>query len=370
MIAVWARGSRSRCLDSSVGIPFGRTYFSKAILQINYNNPNFQQLPPDSSGFKIFFINKRRNDNLGLIAIGQEAIAIPPRQPSTSVVGNGFNGQCSQQRLISFGPMKITSLFVHMHRLGNFVRVVLKHQNGREEVLIDQQTSYDRPTQINWPHSQAPTLQPGDNFQIECRYDSSSKDQWTFFGSSAQMDEMCFVFMDVYPRPLDKSFQLLDNHGDADYCDRDKGQIGACNTFQFFDKVAPITQSNDGGFETNCGCSTYPARSCTVQCYAFLQKWNLIGDQCLTEQSGTAFVWSTRFWAIRSPALAYQVQSQIEFCTKLRQPPTGNSCDRTAQTVAVSAPAASLQSLALTGTQSSSVFVVATVFFYFVIIIE
>ena len=44
----------------------------------------------------------------------------------------------------------------------------------------------------------------------ECTYDGNGRDDYIFFGEETG-DEMCFAFMEVFPRPGNKSYTSVFN---------------------------------------------------------------------------------------------------------------------------------------------------------------
>jgi hypothetical protein len=53
----------------AVGGPLGINGFQSFHLEIHYNNPNLQEDILDSSGIKIYFTSKKRDNDLGILQL-------------------------------------------------------------------------------------------------------------------------------------------------------------------------------------------------------------------------------------------------------------------------------------------------------------
>ncbi len=91
------------------------------------------------------------------------------------------------------------SAFLHSHLAGRKLR--LRHiRDGREldPIAVDEHYDYDYQISRAVDPSKV-ILLPGDEFILECEYDTSERDAMTFGGGAAS-NEMCLAFLSVYPR--------------------------------------------------------------------------------------------------------------------------------------------------------------------------
>ena len=68
----------------------GANYSRYIMLEIHYNNPDRQAGVVDSSGFRLYYTNKLRANDIGILEIGLEYTAknsIPPGQPQFDLSG-------------------------------------------------------------------------------------------------------------------------------------------------------------------------------------------------------------------------------------------------------------------------------------------
>ena len=85
ILAGWAVGSEGFVYPDDVGVPLcerfgGATYFK---LEIHYDNPRLHQGVVDSSGIRIYYTDKLRPNEGGVMAFGnppKNVIVVPPRQ--------------------------------------------------------------------------------------------------------------------------------------------------------------------------------------------------------------------------------------------------------------------------------------------------
>ena len=96
----WAVGSEGDMLPDDVGLPMcerfgGATYF---MLEIHYDNPKLHKGVVDQSGLRIFYTDKLRKQEGGMLLVGtvpDETMQIPPNRDS--FLTSAFcTGECTQ----------------------------------------------------------------------------------------------------------------------------------------------------------------------------------------------------------------------------------------------------------------------------------
>ena len=73
-------------------------------------------------------------------------------------------------------------------------------RNGVEMPTILADEHYDFNFQVSRRPSQETVILPGDELMVECEYSTIDRSKTTF-GGLETTDEMCLVFLFVYPRP-------------------------------------------------------------------------------------------------------------------------------------------------------------------------
>ena len=100
--------------------------------------------------------------------------------------------------LDGYGPVNITGAVLHAHFLGKNLSLA-QYRNGKfiRYIAKDDVFSYNNPTSTNF--NPPVTLFPGDELRTTCIYDTRKKTTTTYYGDGTY-DEMCFAFMNYYPR--------------------------------------------------------------------------------------------------------------------------------------------------------------------------
>ena len=72
----------------------------------------------DASGFRIYYTANRRRHDIGILAIGQEYLQIPPRRQTVNV--NGICSSSCASAMITDNVIVFETV-THMHLLGMYV---------------------------------------------------------------------------------------------------------------------------------------------------------------------------------------------------------------------------------------------------------
>lgn len=124
---------------------------------------------------------------------GQNYLEIPPQRQSVNFTG-GCSGLCTAALP---GPINIAASVLHMHLLGQSGDILIIRKGGSVEVLVNQTTyDYNSPKPLSYEPSIQ--FQPGDQFRVDCNYNSMSRTNTTYWGLSTT-DEMCYGFVTYYP---------------------------------------------------------------------------------------------------------------------------------------------------------------------------
>ena len=94
--------------------------------------------------------------------------------------------------------MKISAASLHAHFLGKSLSLA-QYRNGKflRNLAKDDVFSYNNPKSTIF--SPAVELQPGDELRTTCKYDTTKRKETTYYGDGTY-DEMCFGFVDYYPK--------------------------------------------------------------------------------------------------------------------------------------------------------------------------
>ena len=105
---------------------------------------------------------------------------------------------CTKTMLDGYGPVNITGATLHAHFLGkNLSLAQYRHGKFIRYLARDDVFSYNNPTSTNF--NPPVTLFPGDELRTTCIYDTKKKIKTTYYGDGTY-DEMCFAFMNYYPK--------------------------------------------------------------------------------------------------------------------------------------------------------------------------
>ncbi|XP_063889884.1 DBH-like monooxygenase protein 1 [Scylla paramamosain] len=195
----WAVGNDGEMWPEHVGIPLGKDsglYYY--VMEMHYDNPKLTEGIVDNSGLRLFYTEKLRKYDAGIMSVGHSVtpyMIVPPKH-TWKTVGH-CSGHCTNIAFPSEG-IKVFQLFLHAHLLGRGLTV--RHiRDGRELPVISQDLNYDFNYQQGRRLPQEVTVLPGDSFILECQYDARHKTVPTFGGEGTQ-EEMCLAFLMYYPK--------------------------------------------------------------------------------------------------------------------------------------------------------------------------
>jgi hypothetical protein len=207
-VLAWAVGGGLQLLPEHVSMPTGK----RLLFEIHYDNP-LKKAFTDNSGITMHYVNQKRANDAAILAFGSPVVAtmtIPPHQESYKVVA-----YCSGLQSRAFIPEDGVNVFgwaLHTHTVG--VAVKARHFRPtdpdclptaqspcamREMAPIAKDMNYDFNFQEMSMMPQEIKILPGDEFWIECTYDTRGRDFVTH-GGEGTGEEMCLAFLEYYPK--------------------------------------------------------------------------------------------------------------------------------------------------------------------------
>ncbi|KAJ3081408.1 hypothetical protein HK102_002360 [Quaeritorhiza haematococci] len=196
-MVAYGPGVRRTEMPSEAGFPIGGggaevpNYFA---LQIHYTNIEKKADIIDGSGFKLEYTPTLRQHDVGVLAVGQMNLNIPPGQPRFSATPNLCPSTCTKNIP---HPLNIIDQVFHMHTLGRSIRT--QHIRDGKELPTIARSYYDFNYQSSSPpHPRNKQILPGDSLITTCTFDSTSRNTTTKWGESTE-EEMCVNFITYYP---------------------------------------------------------------------------------------------------------------------------------------------------------------------------
>ena len=194
MIYAWKIGVGDRCLAEDSGIPFGGEGYNTFVLQIHWNNPEMRSDYRDSSGVRIYYSPILRPHFEQVALFMQGTIDVPPLTENYTVTAS-CPGRCIRK------SMYITTMFLHMHRLGQSGTVEL-YRNGTlyQTLVVEEDYSDTKPKFVTF--TPALEVYPDDEVKVTCQFNSLSdtkRREHAVHGGYSASAEMCIAFTTYYP---------------------------------------------------------------------------------------------------------------------------------------------------------------------------
>eukprot|EP00794_Sanderia_malayensis_P011061 gene11061-12229_t len=270
MLVGWTVGGEGYCLPEKTGVRFGKTAAKFIQLQVHWTNDQKKTNYYDSSGFKIYYTPKLRMYDMGKLTVGQLQLELPPGQKQvieTAVCPAG----CTRTMLGSnSNGINITSVAMHAHFLGKNLTLA-QYRNGKflRMLGIDDAFNYNSPTSTE--HRPAVVMLPGDELKTTCKFNTKTRSKTTYYGDGT-FDEMCFAFVDYYPKIAKKNEKLCISYERYTLCDRRihknmsyyDHNFGTCN----------FTEFNTHGYTENILTACGSSRKCEKQCKYYVDQMN------------------------------------------------------------------------------------------------
>ncbi|XP_052251385.1 DBH-like monooxygenase protein 1 isoform X1 [Dreissena polymorpha] len=202
-IISWAIGGESFYLPANVGFSVGAPEDPVLYrMETHYDNPNGRDDILDNSGIRITLTSELRAQEAGMLVMGLLTSfkqVVPPGQ--SNFVSRAFcRDDCIRLGLTqaNIAEFKIFGVLQHSHLAG--VRITTRHFRGGNELppIIDD-PNYDFNFQELRRLPKEIAVHPGDNFRIDCHYNTVGKSQ-PVLGGLATTNEMCLSFAYYYPK--------------------------------------------------------------------------------------------------------------------------------------------------------------------------
>lgn len=178
----------------------GANGFKTFQLETHYNNPWLDEGVVDSSGVRLYYTTKKREQEYGMILIGDPLVRLQgtPAGPAS----HQFDCPSSCSSLSLNTSVTVLREYLHMHRTGDAMQN--QHIRNGQVIREGRVDFFDFNHQGAYGIQQEPfTIEPGDSFRTTCQYSSPD----AVFGISSQ-EEMCVVFIGYYPRTTRSFFGI------------------------------------------------------------------------------------------------------------------------------------------------------------------
>ncbi|XP_043962058.1 DBH-like monooxygenase protein 2 homolog [Gambusia affinis] len=202
VVASWAIGGRAYELPENTGIPIGGTQSDTHYrLEIHYNNPQKKEGIIDSSGLRLYYTDKLRQHDVGILTTGVFPVShmkydIPPK--AAEFRSHGIcNTSLFSQLVDPIPDLQVFSVLLHTHLAGRKVRVGHFRKGKQIDFLgVNENYNFDMQETVNLGNIK--TIKPDDEIIVECVYNTLDRTQSTMMGLSTS-DEMCLAFLFYYP---------------------------------------------------------------------------------------------------------------------------------------------------------------------------
>uniref|UniRef100_A0A2K5WW80 Dopamine beta-hydroxylase n=1 Tax=Macaca fascicularis TaxID=9541 RepID=A0A2K5WW80_MACFA len=222
VLAAWALGAKAFYYPEEAGIAFGGPGSSRYVrLEVHYHNPLVIEGRRDSSGIRLYYTDKLRRFNAGIMELGlvyTPVMAIPPRE--TAFVLTGYcTDKCTQLALPPSG-IHIFASQLHTHLTGRKVVTVLGDRESGQSL---------HPPEIRMLKKMV-SVHRGDVLITSCTYNTEDRELATV-GGFGILEEMCVNYVHYYPQTqlelcksavnagfLQKYFHLINRFNNEEVC--------------------------------------------------------------------------------------------------------------------------------------------------------
>ncbi|XP_045074430.1 DBH-like monooxygenase protein 2 homolog [Coregonus clupeaformis] len=227
LVAAWGVGGLAFELPGNAGIPIGgQDYEEFYRLEIHYNNPAQEAGRRDSSGMRLYYTDRLRQHDVGILDAGLMVPSWGYVIPPTASAFRSY-AVCNTAHFSDILPdpvpdLSVISMTLHTHLAGRKVRVGL-FRNGTQIDFLAVDDNYNFEMQRVLNLGTIKTIKPGDEIVVECTYYTANRKGVTQLGL-ATTDEMCLAFIVYYPAiSVDKCWSEPNMHaymammGETDY---------------------------------------------------------------------------------------------------------------------------------------------------------
>ncbi len=193
IIWAWAPGMPAQYLPQEAGFLAGHTGDTvNFVLQVHYNNPLLTDFT-DTGGIDVIVTPTLREHRAGVFSQGDiGSISIPAGMSAYEHTATCSGAETSS---LFTDPIHVFASFLHAHEIGAAIRSEV-HRDGNLVGVIAEEDPFD----FNYQKflEADVEIQPGDQIDTICTYDSSGQGGTTN-GGPASDEEMCINFMMYYP---------------------------------------------------------------------------------------------------------------------------------------------------------------------------
>lgn len=192
----WAIGSEGLRLPDGMGIAIGgRSTTANIYMQMHYDNwPKERGLDP-GSGLVMYGSHKKPETLVTTFSVGfainSPSVSIPPQLETYTI-----KTRCAPKLV---GPITLLAYGHHMHQIGARIEGnQYRGGNWVRQLGVIENYDFDLQQFLFFDNSSLPVINPGDEIELECTYNSMSRTTHTY-GGLASKDEMCNTFILAYP---------------------------------------------------------------------------------------------------------------------------------------------------------------------------
>ncbi|XP_061465782.1 putative DBH-like monooxygenase protein 2 [Rhineura floridana] len=202
IVVGWAVGGGSYMFPDETGISIGTPLDAQWVrLEIHYSNFNLIPDLIDNSGIRLYYTPELRPYDMGVLQTGLFTFPIhfiPPGAESFMSYGVCNTSLFDEMNGTPVPDMHVFGYLLHTHLAGLGVRGV-QYRNGEQVTIICEDNQYDFNLQETRGMKKEVVFKPGDEFLVECHYQTKYRTELTFGGPST-LNEMCLAFLFYYPR--------------------------------------------------------------------------------------------------------------------------------------------------------------------------
>jgi Copper type II ascorbate-dependent monooxygenase, N-terminal domain/DOMON domain/Copper type II ascorbate-dependent monooxygenase, C-terminal domain len=220
---VWAPGEGGLSLPDFLGAPlFGADGFQSYVIEIHYNvsfwssgrkqslfdqlldslsspvvlviaflqNPTLASGVVDSSGVRMYWTAEAREEQVGILSVGDPGIGLFGELVGTGVVKHEFDCPSSCSSAVN-QTVTVVREYLHMHQTG--LRMTNEQMRGEDVVRVGRVENWEFEQNGNIAVQQEPfVVNPGDGFHTTCYYEDPEGTRRWGIGSA---EEMCMAFL-------------------------------------------------------------------------------------------------------------------------------------------------------------------------------
>ncbi|WAR31632.1 DOPO-like protein, partial [Mya arenaria] len=270
-LSVWLLGTQGQCVHEHAGFRIGQRGYKLGGIQVHWENVHLLPTETDSSGMTFFYTERLRENDAGILFVGQNYLTIPPSLPRFTEMGK-CHSECTRRKFSE--AINVTYALNHMHYLGREMSVRVYRSDQLVSKLTDEH-DYQFDTPHLYSYNEPVRIQPGDEIRITCVYDSMSRDNITHAGSGYQ-DEMCFGFLTYYPKQaISEGSSSCVSWKDIPLCLMElENNVMGCNFKNIHNLSNPVTRSIYDSVTSQC----QPFGPCQPKCLPVVQ--DLLQQPC------------------------------------------------------------------------------------------